>query len=106
MSEATAHYVRALPLSELPPGSMKGLELEGTRILISNLDGEVHAVSGVCTHEDFDLSQGIVLEGAIVCPLHLSQFDLKTGQVYNPPARFPLEVYNVKIQDETIFVEV
>jgi len=104
--EATAHYVRALPLSELPPGSMKGLELEETKVLLSNLDGEVHAVSSVCTHEDFDLALGIVLEGAVTCPLHLSQFDLKTGHVYNPPARFPLEVFNVKIQDDTIFVEV
>ena len=32
--------------------------VEGTKVLLSNLGGEVHAVSGVCTHEDYDLSQG------------------------------------------------
>ena len=102
----TANFVRALPLSELQPGAMAGVELEGTKVLISNLDGEVHAVSGICTHEDYDLSQGFILEGAIVCTLHLSQFDLRTGEVYNPPATVPLRVFNVKIEGDIIFVEV
>jgi nitrite reductase/ring-hydroxylating ferredoxin subunit len=36
----------------------------------------------------------------------LSQFDLRTGEVYNPPAVLPLRVFNVKIEDDVIFVEV
>jgi 3-phenylpropionate/trans-cinnamate dioxygenase ferredoxin subunit len=98
--------VRALPLSELQPGTMAGVELEGVKVLLSNLEGEVHAVSGVCTHEDYDLSEGFILDGVVVCTLHLSQFDLKTGEVYNPPATVPLRVLNVKIQEDAIFVEV
>jgi nitrite reductase/ring-hydroxylating ferredoxin subunit len=85
---------------------MVGVELEGTKVLLSNIDGEVHAVSSVCTHEDYDLSQGFMLDGGVVCSLHLSQFDLKTGEVYNPPAERPLRVFNVKIEDGTVFVEV
>lgn len=98
--------MRALPLSELQPGTMAGVELEGVKVLLSNLEGEVHAVSGVCTHEDYDLSEGFILDGVVVCTLHLSQFDLKTGEVYNPPATVPLRVLNVKIQEDAIFVEV
>jgi nitrite reductase/ring-hydroxylating ferredoxin subunit len=82
------------------------VELEGVKVLLSNLEGEVHAVSGVCTHEDYDLSEGFILDGVVVCTLHLSQFDLKTGEVYNPPATVPLRVLNVKIQEDAIFVEV
>jgi nitrite reductase/ring-hydroxylating ferredoxin subunit len=85
---------------------MAGVELEGVKVLLSNLEGEVHAVSGVCTHEDYDLSEGFILDGVVVCTLHLSQFDLKTGEVYNPPATVPLRVLNVKIQEDAIFVEV
>ena len=98
--------MRALPLSELQPGTMAGVELEGVKVLLSNLEGEVHTVSGVCTHEDYDLSEGFILDGVVVCTLHLSQFDLKTGEVYNPPATVPLRVLNVKIQEDAIFVEV
>ena len=98
--------MRALPLSELQPGTMAGVELEGVKVLLSNLEGEVHAVSGVCTHEDYDLSEGFILDGVVVCTLHLSQFALKTGEVYTPPATVPLRVLNVKIQEDAIFVEV
>lgn len=85
---------------------MAGTEVEGTKLLISNLGGEIHAVSGLCTHEEFDLADGIVIEDAVVCPQHLSQFDLRTGEVYNPPATVPLKVFNVKIDGDAIFVEV
>jgi 3-phenylpropionate/trans-cinnamate dioxygenase ferredoxin component len=85
---------------------MAGVDVEGVRVLLSNLDGEVHAVSAICTHEYYDLSQGFIIEGAVTCALHLSQFDLKTGEVYNPPAELPLKVFNVKIDEEVIFVEV
>lgn len=90
----------------MPRDKLVSVELEGKRVLLSNLDGQVHAVSAICTHEEFDLSQGFILDNAVVCPLHLSQFDLATGEVYNPPATEPLKVFNVKIEDDMIFVEV
>jgi 3-phenylpropionate/trans-cinnamate dioxygenase ferredoxin component len=93
----TTHFVHALALSELPPGKLVSVELEGKRVLLSNLEGTVYAVSAICTHEEFDLAQGFIMENAVVCPLHLSQFDLRTGEVYNPPATEPLKVFNVKI---------
>jgi nitrite reductase/ring-hydroxylating ferredoxin subunit len=85
---------------------MAGVEVEGTKLLISNISGEIYAVSGVCTHEEFDLVDGMVVENSVVCPLHLSTFDLRTGEVYNPPAVDPLKVFNVKIDGDTVFVEV
>jgi len=101
----TGHFVRALTVAEVPEGGMVGVELEGVKVLLSNLDGEIHAVSSICTHEYYDLSHGFILDGAVVCALHLSQFDLKTGEVYNPPAAVPLKVFNVKIEDGVVFVE-
>jgi len=98
--------VKAMELSKLPPGTMAGVEVEGNQILLSNLGGEVYAVDGICTHEETPLSQGFILEDRVVCNLHLSQFDLRTGEVYNPPAFEPLRTFNVKIQDGDIFVEV
>ncbi|MDG6926016.1 MAG: non-heme iron oxygenase ferredoxin subunit [Nitrososphaerota archaeon] len=95
-----------MPVSKVPVGGMVGVEVAGTKLLISNIGGKVYAVSGVCTHEEFDLAEGIVVEDAVTCPLHLSQFDLRTGVVYNPPATEPLKVFNVKIDGDMIFVEV
>jgi 3-phenylpropionate/trans-cinnamate dioxygenase ferredoxin component len=99
-------FVKALDLSKLAPGTMAGVELEGRQILLSNLGGDVYAVDGVCTHEESLLSRGFMLEERVVCQLHLSQFDLRTGEVYNPPATQPLGRYNVKIEEGSIFVDI
>ncbi|HVC27094.1 MAG TPA: non-heme iron oxygenase ferredoxin subunit [Nitrososphaerales archaeon] len=98
--------MKALELSKLVPGTMAGVDLEGKQILLSNLGGEVYAVDGVCTHEEWLLSRGFMIEERVVCQLHLSQFDLRTGEVYNPPAVEPLKRYNVKIEEGSIFVEI
>jgi nitrite reductase/ring-hydroxylating ferredoxin subunit len=85
---------------------MVAVELQGRHLLLARIGGDVFAVSGTCTHEESDLALGFIIEDRVVCALHLSQFDLKTGQVLNPPATVPLQHFNVKIHDGTIFVEV
>lgn len=97
--------VRALAVRELQPGEMKALELNGSNVLLVNVGGTVHAVSNLCTHEEAYLSEGKVENNCIICPLHDSQFDLKTGEVLLPPAEKPLPVYNVSIKDDSIYVE-
>jgi 3-phenylpropionate/trans-cinnamate dioxygenase ferredoxin component len=92
--------------AELGEGTMASVDLKGAHLLLAKIGGEVSAVSGICTHEETDLGLGFVIEDRVVCPLHLSQFDLKTGEVMNPPAEVPLKRFNVKIEDGTIFVEV
>jgi len=95
-----------MKVSELAEGSISTVDLNGKHVLLSKVGGEVSAVSGICTHEETDLGLGFVIEDRIVCPLHLSQFELKTGQVINPPATVPLERFNVRIEGDTILVEV
>ena len=101
-----AHLVKVCQISELPLGMMKGVEFEGRRILVANIDGKIYAHDGTCTHEEADLSNGFILGDRDVCPLHLSQFDLKTGEAVTSPAVEPLKNYNVKIEEPDIFVEV
>jgi 3-phenylpropionate/trans-cinnamate dioxygenase ferredoxin component len=101
-----SEFVPAGKVSDLEEGSISAVDLGGTHILLSKIGGEVYAVSGVCTHEETDLGIGFALDGKVVCPLHLSQFDLKTGEVMNPPATVPLRRFNVKIEGDTIFIEI
>jgi nitrite reductase/ring-hydroxylating ferredoxin subunit len=99
-------WLPAMKSSELREGSISTVDLNGKHVLLSRLGGEVYAVGGTCTHEDTDLGLGFVVEDRVVCPLHLSQFELKTGRVVNPPATAPLEAYGVKETDGMIFIEV
>lgn len=99
-------FVEAMKVADLAEGTMSAVDIRGNHILLAKIGGEVSAVSGTCTHEETDLGRGFLLEDRVVCPLHLSQFDLRTGQVMNPPAEVPLKLFNVKIEGGTIFVEV
>jgi 3-phenylpropionate/trans-cinnamate dioxygenase ferredoxin component len=86
---------------------MKGIQLDnGRRVLVVNLDGTLHAWDGTCTHEEADLSTGFLLGERVTCPLHLSVFDLNTGEAITPPATVPLRKYKVKVENEDIFVVV
>lgn len=85
---------------------MLSFDFEGKKILIANLGGKIYATDRICTHEEADLSSGFLSEEGIRCPLHLSVFNLENGVPQNPPAEAPLKTYNIKIDQNEIYVEV
>ena len=91
---------------EVPPGTMKLCEVEYELVLVTNLDGRFHATQGVCSHEYFELDKGFLSAGSITCALHLSRFDLETGDALDPPAEMPLVVYPVTVEDGRVLIEV
>ncbi|MET0930205.1 MAG: nitrite reductase (NAD(P)H) small subunit, partial [Aeromicrobium sp.] len=40
----------------------------------------------------------------VECPLHASKFDLRTGEVDEPPAKRPVRTHVVEIVDGEVFV--
>lgn len=85
---------------------MLSLDYEGKKLLITNLGGKIYATDRMCTHEEADLSSGFLSEEGVRCPLHLSVFNLENGVPQNPPAEAPLKTYNIKIDQNEIYVEV
>jgi 3-phenylpropionate/trans-cinnamate dioxygenase ferredoxin component len=76
------------------------------KILIAKVQDKIYATDGICTHEYADLSTGFLneQEKTVTCPLHLSVFKLDNGIPQNPPAELPLKTYNVKIEDNGVYV--
>jgi nitrite reductase/ring-hydroxylating ferredoxin subunit len=78
---------------------------DGTRICLVNVDGAIHAVSDVCTHQEFAMSDGALLPGGVIeCAWHGAQFDCRTGKVKRYPATEPLPVYEVTVEDGMIYL--
>ena len=97
---------RLRPLDDLPDGTMQMAWVDGTeQVLLVNVGGAVRAVQGICSHEYFELDKGFLTGDSLTCALHLSRFDLGSGEPLDPPADEPLAVYPVSIEDGRIVVE-
>ena len=94
-------------VDEVPEGTMKMAVVDGTElVLVVHTDGRFHAMQGICSHEYFELDKGFLTAGSLTCALHLSRFDLDTGEPLDPPAEIPLAVYPVELEDGRIVIEV
>jgi 3-phenylpropionate/trans-cinnamate dioxygenase ferredoxin subunit len=110
--------VDLLAVAEVPEGTMKMAWVDGTyQVIVVHTGGEVRAFQGICTHEYFELDKGFLTgngslgangrpAGTLTCALHLSRFDLATGEPLDPPAELPLAQYPVVIEDGRIRIEV
>ncbi len=74
-------WVACAKVEEVPEGAMKGVTLDGRRVLVSRLDGDFYAIDAVCSHLSGDLSRGSFNGTCVTCPVHHAQYDLRTGRV-------------------------
>lgn len=90
---------------DVPEGTMLMVQVDGTDVLLVHTEGEIRAMQGICTHEYFELDKGFLTDGSLTCALHLSRFDLATGDPLDPPAELPLAMYPVSVEDGRIILE-
>ncbi len=93
-------------ISDIPPGKMIKVTIDGRDVLVANIDGEYCATDDSCTHSGSSLSEG-KLDGCIItCGWHGAQFDCKTGKLVKFPAKITdLTSYNVVVESDNVFVE-
>jgi len=98
--------VRLASLDELPPGMMRTYEVEGRHILLANVGGRIYGMGGICSHEEWDLSEGTLQGEEVVCAGHGAIWDLRTGQAEFMEPLPPLPTYRVTVEGGDIFVEI
>lgn len=92
--------------SELTPGKMKKVSVDGKEVLVVNLDGNYYAIDDTCTHMGASLSEGQLEGSTITCGWHGANFDCKSGKLEKFAAKInDLKSYNVVIESDDIFVE-
>lgn len=96
-------------VDEVPEGEARRFDVAGHEIALVNLGDEgFRAVGDICSHAHYFLHEGEVEPdlGTIECPKHGSTFDLDTGKPRSLPATQPVPVYNVKVEDDQVKVEI
>jgi 3-phenylpropionate/trans-cinnamate dioxygenase ferredoxin subunit len=101
--------VRVCGTDDVPVGEARRFPVGERLVAIVNLGEEgVRALDAICSHERYFLDEGEVDPdlGTIECPKHGSTFDLETGKPRSLPAVTPVDVFDVKIENDDIWIEV
>ena len=86
------------PRADLDPDFPTGVQVQGQKIGLFLLQGEVHALEDVCPHAYALLSQGFQEDGAIECPLHAARFDIASGKCLTEIGQRDLHCFPVRVQ--------
>lgn len=105
---STARRVRAVTVDDVAGrlGVVCRLDdPEAGPIAVYHVGGALYAAGDVCPHAGAKLSEG-ALDGAVVtCPLHGSQFDVRSGERLRGPADLPVPTYRIAIEGGVAFIE-
>lgn len=88
------------------PGQALSVVVGDTPVAIFNIHGELYAIGDICTHEEFPLSEGdMVDEYTVECALHGAHFDVRSGDALTLPATGNAGSYRVWIEDGALKIE-
>ena len=98
-------FVKVADTKDIQPSRMKEVQVDGENICVVNVEGKYFAINNICTHEGGPLADGTLEGYEVECPWHGSKFDVRTGEVKNPPATEPEPTYEVKIAGTDILLK-
>lgn len=113
-------------VGDFPEAQGTQVEVQGVKLAVFNLDGDIYAVGDNCPHKNLplhpageprfisddvqekyggDASRGAVDAegGTIRCPWHYMEWDLETG--CNEPTGMCIPTYDVTVEDGTVKVD-
>ena len=104
MNIQAKNWVEIGPITDIPrQGSRCVKNGEMTIAVFRTTDDRVFALEDKCPHKNGPLSQGIVHDGCVTCPLHNWVISLETGAAQGADegqtASFP-----VKVEDGIVFL--
>ena len=100
-------WIRVTTTDNIPLREGRAVQIGDRELAIFNLGDRFAAVENRCPHRGGPLSDGIVANGAVVCPLHAWKVCLETGEVERPAdAAACVRTYPTKIESDIVWIEV
>jgi 3-phenylpropionate/trans-cinnamate dioxygenase ferredoxin component len=104
--EPSSEFEAVASVSEVAEGAiLQRVRSGGDAVCLVRYNGEISALSDICTHQHFSMSLGDVLgDGTLQCAWHGARYDCRTGEVKQDPATSPLPVFQVRLEGDKILV--
>jgi len=103
--------VKICKTSEIEEGTLYRFDISDKPLLVTRVGSEYYAAETSCTHEEADLSLGIISGEIITCPLHHARFDVRSGTVISgpdeedPSSINKLRTYKTKVENGELWVD-
>lgn len=105
-------YRKICKASEIAEGELYRFEVGELALLVTKV-GDRHIITQAsCSHEEADLTLGILSSKSITCPLHQARFDLESGTVLagpdgeDPETIRPLKTYQPMVENDILYVDI
>ncbi|MDF1776828.1 MAG: nitrite reductase small subunit NirD [Rhizobiaceae bacterium] len=106
MNALTENWVAIGAVSDIPRRGSRCVKNGDTTIAIfRTVDDHIYALEDKCPHKNGPLSQGIVHDGCVTCPLHNWVISLETGQAQGADEGGTLS-FGVKLDGDSILLDI
>lgn len=100
------NWTRVASCADVDEDSTLAVEVDGHPVCLYNIAGEILATDNKCTHGEADLSDGLILDSALIeCPMHEGSFDIRTGKAVGAPCTHALRCHTVRVDNGVIYLQ-
>lgn len=99
-------WMKVVEAKRIPEGEGLRVDIGEHRIALFRIGEDVYALGDRCSHAEASLAEGEIFDMEVECPRHGSAFDLETGEPHALPATKPVPVYDVKVEDGTVYLRI
>ncbi|MCA9121056.1 MAG: Rieske 2Fe-2S domain-containing protein [Planctomycetaceae bacterium] len=100
-----SNWIRIASVEQCPPGSAREFVANDRIVALYNVEGEFHALDGICPHQGGPLGKGNLSGCIVTCPWHGWQFDVTNGQHQTSASLLHAKI-PVKIEGDSVLVDV
>lgn len=97
-------FQRTIKLSDLPPGTLKTIQVDGEEVVLANSGGNFYGIGALCNHQFVSLELGDLEGTKVICAGHGAVWDLTTGKAEFIEPLDDLPLYEVKVDEGYICV--
>ena len=99
-------WIRVITIDKIPKmGSRKVIVRETEIAIFKTKDDSIFAINNVCPHKQGNLSEGLVHDHVVTCPLHNWDIDLSSGEALGNDTGCT-NIYETKIEENLIYLKI
>ena len=97
-------WYRITEIENIPFMGSRKVEISEIEIAIfKTRDGSIFAINNICPHKKGKLSDGLVHDKQVTCPLHNWEIDLSSGEALGSDSGCT-GIYETKIEDGIVYL--